>query len=405
MEEQESGVMLGEMIKAIGRRIWPVLTATVLVTAAAVLLFYFLLNPLAVDYSMRFAINYPRSDSGKFPDGTPFYYQDIVSLGWLSDACSADSRFSGIDVTKMVAKDDISIVAETQETEGIVQLTGKYTVTVSGKYFKNSSDATAFLRAAAGMSVVRAREKSAAVNYLIDEETFSNAAFGDRLTLLKEQRATLLSQYDEWISLFRDNYLVAGKTLKNHRAAVVVLFGELMQKTLEEELDRCGYVSLDYLEGTIASLKAERSSNERKIAALREASGQTPLLRSAAGAEEVAGTVMDLSEMIASLVARNVEIDDELAALTPENVAAFEARLNAEFDKLEAAATTVQAVSKALYEQESRVSFDTSNAERTGGTSVFLVGFAAFVLSFLISGLTAYLIERHRSKRTKEEHN
>lgn len=406
MEEEERGITFAEIGQVIKRRWLPILLATLLLTALLAAAFLFVFNPHSADYVMTFTISYPGSETFKYPDGSPFYYRDVISAAALTEAKNSDGRFSKVNVDKMVEEDDILLEPLLEEQNGVMIETGKYTLSVSSSYFTNKATATAFLRAVGNVTVKKIHEKAASVNYLIDYEVFDTANYEDRLTLLAEQKNMLLEQYDEWIGYYREGYSVAGKTLRNHRAEVAVAFGTATQEELLSELKTCGYVSAAQIEARASKLREEKAANEAKLAALKQALGEisAPLARTALSSEEVRTSAeqMDLSETIAALIVRNVEIDGELEALTPERVSAFETRIQNEYNKLKEGAETIRAVSVALYDQETRVIFSTSRAEREGGTSLLLVGAGGLVLFFLASVAVACFADLPKVRRREE---
>ena len=386
----ENELTFAEIWRAAKKKLWLILLISIVFAIGAVIAFRFVVNPVSTDYRIDFTLSYPNSESQKYPDGTPFYYQDIISLSYLEEAKASDARFSAINIQKMVEEDHIAIQAETREVEGARQYTGRYTLIAQHSYFANKAVATAFLRAVANVPVAHAKARAGNVNYLIDYALFDGAFFEDRIALLTAQRESLLGQYDEWIRLLRDSYPIAGKTLKGYRTEVVSIFSDAMRQELISELNMYGYVSIELLPARIAKLKAERAANDAKIQELE---------RVLEGITSTNGT--GLSEKLAEFLVRNVEIDNEIEALTEQNVATFEARIENEYEKLRAAATTLQAVATVLYEQESRAYFDTTNASSEGGTSYALVAGGTFVLTAFVVGAIVCSIEFPKMRKTE----
>lgn len=415
--EREEGISLSEICRRIGKKFWWIAGISVVFALGMTLVVALLINPRIASYSLEFLISYPASETAKYPDGTPFSYREMISLSVLQGIKESSESFSSVNVQKMAEEDDISVEAETRTVDGSVAETGSYTVTVSGAYFSNRTQATNFLRAIAKAPIDLVREKAGSLNYLLDGEVFASASFTDRLALLCEQKQTLLDQYDEWISLFRENYTVGGKTLKNYRAEVAVLYSEAVQQRFAAELEQYGYVSEESLEATIIDLKAERRLNESKIEQIRaliEAYYGTGAVYSAAAraseeTPETGGTtgtnvIVDAGEknlfvMLAELEMRNIEIDDALSMLTEENVLAFGERIHAEYEQLKAAADTMSSVATAIYEQESSVVFSTSRAAKTGDLSPVLVCAASLILAFFVGSAIAV----GRGRRGAEE--
>lgn len=402
MEEKQSGVTLGEIAGAVKKRLWIVLLAAVALAAVAAVFALFVYDPMFSTYSLTFTLSYPDSAAGKYPDGSPFYYREIVSESALSDAKNSDGRFAEIDIEKLCEKDGIAISEEKQEGEA----SGRYTITVSARYFSDRTAATAFLSALARQSMLRAVQIAKTMNYSLDETAFSGADLESRLELLAVQKQNILAQYDAWIALYSGGYSVAGKTLLNHRADIDVAFGDVLQNSLTSELETNGYVSLELLPARRAALEAERTENEKKIEALLGALGSSVSRAStvALASEELPATPVvqqpaGLSETLAALLVRNVQIETQLSLLTEENVKAFEEKLQSVYDAMQEAANKVQAVGYALYEQGSRVYFDTARAAQEGTVSPVLAGVVGLVLGFVVASVVVCAAELPKRKK------
>lgn len=390
----QEGVTVGELCRMIGRHLWAVILASIVFAAAFTLLFAFVINPLGREYSMQFYLTYPASDTLKYPDGSAFSYREFTSYEALAAAKASDERFGSIDIDKMVKEDDVSVTAEFVTTADGYTQTGNYTIAVQGKYFSSRETAQAFIRALAQTAVDNVKEKAASIGYSIDADVFTEASFEDRLSLLSEERDSILAAYDEWIAEYRAGYSVGGKTLSAYRAEAAVACGESVIESLRNELTTRGYVSLDEMEGRIAELKREQVLNEEKIEALRETIGSM---------SATVGSDSAIAEMIAELVVRNVQIESEIASLTEANITAFDARVNAQYERLQACAETVQAVSVALYEQETAVHFATYRAVISGDTNLAVAAVAGLILGFIIVSIIVCSREYKRSVRAARE--
>ena len=390
----QEGVTVGELCRMIGRHLWAVILASVIFAAAFTLLFAFVINPLGREYSMQFYLTYPASDTLKYPDGSAFSYREFTSYEALAAAKASDERFGSIDIDKMVKEDDVSVTAEFVTTADGYTQTGNYTIAVQGKYFSSRETAQAFIRALAQTAVDNVKEKAASIGYSIDADVFAEASFEDRLSLLSEERDSILAAYDEWIAEYRAGYSVGGKTLSAYRAEAAVACGESVIESLRNELETRGYVSLDEMEGRIAELKREQVLNEEKIEALRETIGSM---------SATVGSDSAIAEMIAELVVRNVQIESEIASLTEANITAFDARVNAQYERLQACAETVQAVSVALYEQETAVHFATYRAVISGDANLAVAAVAGLILGFIIVSIIVCSREYKRSVRAARE--
>ena len=258
MERQyEEGLTAGELGRMIVKRLWIVILAAIAVAALLTAAFAFVINPLGRDYSMEFYLTYPGSDTLKYPDGSSFSYRELISPEALASVKASDERFGSIDTVAMVEKDDISITAEYAAVGGEYMLTGNYTIAVAGKYFSSRDTAQAFIRGIARQAVENVMEKASAIDYSIDEGVFSEASFEDKLSLLEGERESILTAYDEWIEEYRASYSVGGKSLSAYRAEAAVSCGAGELRSLREELESCGYVSLEEMDVRLEELERE----------------------------------------------------------------------------------------------------------------------------------------------------
>lgn len=414
----EEGITIGELFRLIGKRIWYILGISVLVALLAALVFAFGLNPRSKTYSMGFTISYPSGESMKYPDGSPFYYRAMISSAMMEEAKASDERFQSIDVEAILKADDIDIALESQETVNEAWFTGSYTLTVKSSYFEKQTLATDFLRAVANVPVNRVKKLAGELEFLLDYDIFETASLNDRLELLNDLKKDLLAQYDEWITLYRDNYLIAGKTLKNHKADVNVIYSDNTQKMFANELAKYGYVKVDEIEQQIGVLTEERTLNERMIAALQKAlegpadEASATAFSDPASSGEGTGSEdepsnpavsvnnrTEISAQIANLTIRNEQITYQIENLTEANITNFETRIKAEYDKLTKAAETMKTVSGAIYDQQTTVIFNTSKAVEGGGTSVILAAIAGFVVAFLIAAIVFCIVDMPAYKK------
>lgn len=404
-EMKESGVSLGEIWRAGRKKLWLVLCASLVVAISALLVFRYIINPSNAAYQLEFTLTYPGSETMKYPDGTPFYFQDIISLPALERAKASDERFAGINITKMFEEDDITLAEDE----------GKYTLTVVQSYFKQHTLATDFLRAVANVPVEVAKEKAGAIDYMLDKDVFEGADFEDRIKLLVEQKESILTLYDEWIASYRDTYNVSGRTLMSHRAEAVSVFGDAVRTELLEELRKNGYTANDpdRLEEKRAQLAKEKAENEARIAEIEKIIGKSSSVGTAYASQSDSSTsstdavkgegTESLEKFRASLIQRNWEIDSQLDGLKKENIEAFEKRIWDEYDKLSKSAETVGKVAAALYAQEAGAGFETTRANVVGGTNLAIVGIGVFILSFVVLGAIVCAVELRGERKTAQK--
>lgn len=387
MENETNGLTFGEICHMIVKRIWYVLGATVGVAIIAVLIVHFALNPAQRWYSMQFNLVFPTGENTAYPDGEPFFYQNMVSAGQLQTV-KAGEGLTDIDTDRMVLADGIEISAETRTENGAERFTGRYTVRVKSSYFSGKAQAEAFIRAIADTTVNEMRAEAGLVSYKVSKETFDKAPFEERLNLLAQERETILGKYDEWIAIYDASYqLKVGETeqsLKEYRATVTALFGESKQRELEDDLTTGGYYFTDDFEAYLDRLEAEYDRNEAEIAELKTVT--------------VAQT--GVSQRLVELIERNNTILYWLGGtLTKETNNAFAARIEAERAKLEQAADLLTDVTEAIYDRGMTARFDVQTVDTEGGIGVILVGIAAAVVAFLVACVVVCAVESGRKKK------
>lgn len=415
----EDGITVGELFHLIGKRIWYILGVSVLIALITGLAFAFGLNPKSKTYSLNFIVSYPSTDAMNYPDGSPFYYNDLISAASLEEAKASDPRFQSVDVGMLLKKDDVDISLESQEMINDSRFVGNFTLTVKGSYFSNPTVANDFLRAVAKVPIDRVIRLARETDYTLDEGIFEAASLNDRLELLAELKEDMLAQYDEWISLYRDSYMVEGKTLKNHKADVTVIYSENTQKTFLTELNTYGYVQTENIERQITLLTRERELNNRMIEALQKAikdqNGETETASglaksSQASSDDTDDTVStqpsvsinsytEISAQIANLTIRNEQIAYQIENLTEENVEDFEARVKKEYTNLTNAANTMKSITGEIYAQHSTVIYATSKAVAGGTTNAVLAAVAGFIVAFIIASIVFCVIDMTSAKK------
>lgn len=392
-ETEENGITIQDLFRAARRWIFLVLLISLALGVVAALVFQFGINPKNSKYSLEFTLSYLGSGEGKYPDGSGFYIQDLVSQEYLERAQRTSDSFLGIDISKMCQKDDITVTFDSEENR--YELQGKQS------YFKTQSQATDFLRALANVPAEIAKERATFGGAILEPVVYENASFEDKISLLDSQRQSLLQAYDGWISALHENYTIGGKTLKAYRTEVETIFGEFLKGELKEELDTYGYVKPEQLAMRIAELKVERALNENELRELND------LLDRILSRQEPGGSGGEaVSAMIAQLMIRNLEIDDEISKLNEEDVMTFAARLDAEFGKLTTAGETLRSIAKQLYLQETRTIFYTSTASALGGTNPLFVGVGIFLIALIAGGMIAAYSElsrKNKSSASKKE--
>lgn len=430
-EEKNEGVTIGEVFRILLKRIWYILGAAVLFTVLVVVLLEFVVNPFRATYSMEFRLVFPTQDGNTYPDGSPFFYQEIVSEDFLTEAKESDPAFAGVNVNKMSRLDHISIEPETRTVNNVTEYTGRYTVSVRGSYFENQDEAEKFIRALAAVPVSRMKQAAAEVDYTFDRTNFDIALCRERLQLLSEKKQTLLDAYDLWIenysetwgvSITDENGTATTRRLNDLRDSVIAIYGESMQTELESMLEEGGYdYYYLYPSEYIDILQSEYDRNEAEITKYTENFGVGQVSSGTASASmsvRLAGDTKAETEItvspdplqrLADLITRNNRIEQWIglngkeATLTKENAEKFAARLETEYTKLDSAAKNLNVVVRAVYEKGMSARFDVQSVSSSGLIGIVIGAVGSFLGGLLIACIVTYIVEANRAKRTAKE--
>lgn len=428
MEEErgENGITLGELCRIICKKIWIVLGAAVLVTLVAALLFAFLINPMRSTYEMGFRIVYPGSKDLKYPDGSPFYYQDMITEEYLTAAKASDERFASVNIERMLEKGDIEISLVTKNNNSSASAnTVQYLLSVKGSYFASKEVATDFIKALASLPEERVNEIASSADFKLDESVFERASFSLKLDLLADQKANISEQYKTWIELLDSSYRVKlGETSKT----LISFASEARSAFDEEDRLRLKLEQYDFHSEDVASERAaladEYEANLRTIAQLKESKSVTTYAIAAplATTSDESGIEvwfpepeLTTDQKLQKLITRNENIITLLGAYDPVSgfskdggtlateLPAFVKELNRQFVELKQTAETASLVSNALYGQESYTRFDSRYAEEEGGTSLIVVALGGFVIGFAIACVVVCFIDYPKYKRAKNQ--
>ena len=419
--KQEEGLSLGEIFKVIFKKIWLVLAITAGTIIVGVLVITFLFNPSITTYQMTFAVDYPGVGSSRYPDGTTFRYQDIVSFETLEEVKKSDSKFSSIDIEDIYT-DGILISEDFKlDAEGNEILTGKYVIEVGAKYFESDEDATSFVRALADYPVQYAKTVVKSLDYNTYLDAYANEnvkTYEEKINYLALQRNYITGMYDNLISTYGESYKVEGDstTLSTYRSQASMALTSESENYLRAELEANLYVfNLNKTELTSKKevLDKERKNNEKAINLLREERDALIEKLQAQGISGVESATAPYDSRIAGYLDRNVQIDQEmedldemLASLSGsiELKQAFEAKLDGYANALETVSDKFKTINIALYNSsEAKTIFDTATVEAEGNISLPFAGVISLLLGFIIGSIVVCIMDLPKYIREKRK--
>ncbi len=410
----EEGITVGELFRVIFRRVWILLGGTLACAALIVLVVALFVNGANKEYSMSYTLEFPGYENLRYPDGSAFRYQSVVSLKNLERVKNSDEAFANMNVSKMYEANAVVIEFHAPEV-ATNQTSGKYTITAKGSYFPSEETATRFLRKLAETPVDHIEESVASANYkeALDEYSAEDASYENKIAFLAEQRDYLLSQYSALIVAYGESYRVENRTLKSYSATVSNAFSENLQETLLSTASAKGFVvNADayrrYAASRLTEIGALISDNSAVIGALSNLAS--------AGNEEAQYRIAKLTEENAKLTREKSKIEDTVTNLdnqseqTIREKEAFDAELQSCYDKLSAQAGEYRNVLQIVYGTESAVTFDKTKAETNGTTNLVVAAVAGVVIGFIATcivicavDLPAYLRKKRSSDGGKEE--
>ena len=441
--EKGGGTSFREIIQIIGKKIWYALGGALLITVVAVLIFAFAINPFIHINSMSFQLSYPKSGSGKYPDGSVFDYQDIISENVINEVKKNNDAFSSINVKSAIQNDGISIVATTDSDGNVV-----YTISLKELYFKGI-DTKDFIEALTKtyQSAVMVNKKIVErLDFKLDVPVFEQATFKDQVVLLSEQKSTIVSQYNSWIGEYSAGRIVANKPLSSYRAEAITVFADNIKTSIENTLTLNGYeyfnknVTADEVKARVEQLQDELKLDLAILAELKKyytemspaaREARTPYgMRSRAsevyvGASDENGgstggdiVIMpgdsDLSQKMAYYSERAAILQQQIMRLTnldsadeSTDISAvnFETTANKikEFGKkyldsqlqvLNGKAETLKNVIREIYTTDTVIIFQSQKPETDGSVGVLLVGICVFIVAFVV--IAAFIYVRNK---------
>lgn len=205
--ENEKPVTFGKVCKVAVHRwkLFLIVTAAVAVGGTLALKYGF--NNMAGKYVANFTYNSADLKSGVYCDGSQFYYAKMVTKENLERVKNSSEDFASIDIDKMLENSGISVI------ETITQITSEksaYSYTVSAKvsYFKNSTQAKAFIDGVVSYPLEIDKSVAVASSFDTNLDLYDTAtSYESKLSYLEGQANALEGYY---LTLKNDKETVIG---------------------------------------------------------------------------------------------------------------------------------------------------------------------------------------------------
>lgn len=399
-EREESGVTLGEILRIIFSQKWLVLIITAVITVAGTLGIYFGMNNSKREYSASFVLNLPGSSSASsnyvYPDGTTFYYSDIVSTQTLKSVKDTSVMFSGIDVEKMAENGKITITrTRTQTSSNLDSYEISYKISAKANCFKDKSTARSFIVALANVPGLYLTEMDIDYDsYIVAAEGANN--YENEINYLKEQLDYIVRLYTQLIEEYKPDFVISdGKTLQNNMQDVKAYLETNTLDNLNTQAKENGYLkSADLVpQYEIQLVQAKKDLSDAEFALENMKAGSSELSQNAEAIRQQANRVSELKRKVETLTKY---VESSVADVPQNYKSALAAAKSAVSDftvKFKQAATTV-------YGTSSMVSFATSNIISTDGETSLIISFVlSLVIGLVIAMIVGFIVGRVRGRK------
>lgn len=414
-EKEEGGVTLGYIFRTIFSQKWLALIIAAVITIAGTLGLHFIGKRNEV-YSVSFVLQLPNTSgtnttttSYTYPDGTSFYFTDLISAKNLKEVASRDD-FKGVEVDKMVKAGDISI---TREVDSVVDNSQNgeydlnYTIKVKAKYFDDEDVARDFIDAL--ISIPRQHILSMNIDY--DQSLTASkltVTYEEQLTLLKNQAVYIQSKYDELIEAYGKEVVVKdGKTLSYYQTQLLPLIGSSDKDDgnidiLKNKAIVNSYLMYDEngqpLEAALSKYESEKIKKEREKTIMENA------LQVALSKFEDTSVILDTNEIfkyteqIAQLTQEITEIDAFLSKKVVDKN--FEKEVSAVESEVERLTKEFGEIASNVYTTKTTVNYlNASVIEVEGGRGLLMSVGLSLVAGILLAAIVAYIVGWSKQKK------
>ena len=401
---QEGGITIGQIFRTIFSEKWLALIIAAAITLLGTLGLYFTGKRNEV-YSVSFVLQLPGADpesavSYTYPDGSRFYYTDLISYDSLKEVASREG-FEGVKVDKMHKNGDISISINNSSQSGDISLS--YTVSVKSKYFKGKSVARNFIDEL--ISLPAEHIGSMYINY---DKSLTAAksiiTYGGQLDKLKEQAEFILEKYDAFIKLYGTDLVIKdGKILGYYQAQLETFLNKnstldnlktwaLTNKyVMGDEEGNPLQASIEQYKADILTKKAKRDEIQNALDTLYAGTdGQTSVI--------VDATVLEYALQLEQLK-KEIEYYETDEGNYKFN-ADFDKAVNAAEAQVEAFTTEFATISSIVYQNNTTVSYrSTKIVEVSGGRGIAMSLIISLVLGVIVAAIVAYIVGWSKQKK------
>lgn len=389
-EREEGGISIGEIFRIIFSQKWLVLIITAVIAVAGTLGIYFGMNNSKREYVASFVLNLPGDDKTQiiytYPDGSQFYYSDLVSAEILKEVKSSDSAFDDIQVEAMANEGNISIVrTENQQKTEVV-----YTINVKANYFKNKELARRFITKLANVPGSHLAEMNIGYdNKISNVEDLTS--YENVITAFEEQCNYLIGQYNQLTNQYKSDFVIRdGKTLNFYKTAIETFINKnkvlekLSTEVKNEHLLKSIELKADYENELV---QVERNLKREQFILDEMKVGSSDVSQNVTAVRDQAAKVADLMQ-------RKEDLEKYIAEgkLADE---AFKTAIDEAYETVKGFTADFKYAAETVYSVALTVSFATSNVITTEGETGLIISFAiSLVAGLIIAMIVGYIVGR-----------
>ncbi len=208
IEEEKQGISIGDIFKKIWHAKITLGVTFVAVMVVGVLGIQYLYTKPSEKYTAGLTYNFEGAAEGKYPNGTAFNYQSIISLDNLATIKDSNDSYKDVDINGLVQDNAISITLVPQEVtsetgESTVTKLNTFTFEASCSYFPNDTIAKSFISDLLNSQYTFAIRLYDAIDYDANLVLANSATtYESQITYLNAQAQYILTSYDELKELF-----------------------------------------------------------------------------------------------------------------------------------------------------------------------------------------------------------
>ena len=210
IEEEKQGISIGDIFKKIWHAKITLGVTFVTVMVVGVLGIQYLYSKPNEKYTAGLTYNFEGAAEGKYPNGTTFNYQSIITLDNLATIKDSNESYKDVDINGLVQDNAISITLVPQE---VTSATGETTTTItrlntftfeaSCSYFPSDTVAKSFISDLLNLQYTYAVGLYDAIDYDANLVLANSATtYESQIAYLNAQAQYILTSYDELKELF-----------------------------------------------------------------------------------------------------------------------------------------------------------------------------------------------------------